>query len=45
MAPIALPTTLVIDADGRVAARILDETTATTLVGVVEDVQESRTGG
>ena len=45
MAPIAVPTTLVIDADGRVAARILDETTATTLVGVVEDVQESRTGG
>ena len=45
MAPIAVPTTLVIDAEGRVAARILDETTAATLVGVIEDVQESRTGG
>ena len=37
----AIPSTLVIDADGRVAARILGATTATTLVDVVEDVQGS----
>lgn len=36
--PLALPTTYVVDAEGRVAVRILDETTAPTLRGLVEDV-------
>jgi len=45
MAPVAVPTTLVIDTDGRVAARILDATTTATLVDVVEDVAGSGTGG
>lgn len=45
LAPIAIPTTYVIDSDGRVAARILDETTTATLVDVVTDVQGSTTGG
>ena len=34
----AIPSTLVVDADGRVAARIIGETTQATLVGLVEDV-------
>ncbi len=37
--PKAIPSTLVIDESGRVAARMLGEVTATTLVGVVEDVR------
>lgn len=37
--PKAIPSTLIIDAEGRVAARILGEITTATLVGVVEDVQ------
>lgn len=38
--PNAIPTTLVIDAQGRVAARVLGElTSARTLAGLVEDVQ------
>ena len=40
--PRAIPSTLVIDESGRVAARMLGEVTAATLVGVVEDV---RAGG
>lgn len=36
--PKAIPSTLVLDQQGRIAARILGETTATTLVGTVEDV-------
>ena len=36
--PKAIPSTLVIDASGRVAARMLGEVTTATLVGVVEDV-------
>ncbi len=36
--PLAVPTTVVIDADGRVAARIIGELNASTLYGVVEDV-------
>ena len=36
--PKAIPSTLVIDSEGRVAARILGETTASTLVGIIEDV-------
>lgn len=34
----AIPSTLVVDADGKVAARILGETTALTLTGVIDDV-------
>lgn len=36
--PSAIPSTLVIDGEGRVAARILGETTQSTLVGVISDV-------
>ncbi len=36
--PKAIPSTLVIDASGRVAARMVGEVTTATLVGVVEDV-------
>jgi thiol-disulfide isomerase/thioredoxin len=36
--PVATPTTYVVDAQGRVAARVLDATTASTLAGLVEDV-------
>lgn len=36
--PSAIPTTLVVDAEGRVAARVLGETTEATLRGLVEDV-------
>lgn len=36
--PKAIPSTLVIDEEGRVAARILGETTETTLKGVIEEV-------
>jgi len=38
MYPSATPTTFVIDRQGRVAVRILDATTAPTLIGLVEDV-------
>lgn len=37
--PKAIPSTLVIDENGRVAARMLGEITTTVLKGVVEDVQ------
>lgn len=40
----AIPTTYVIDADGNVAARMLDKQTAETFVDVVTDVQDG-TGG
>ncbi|SDB80242.1 Thiol-disulfide isomerase or thioredoxin [Raineyella antarctica] len=36
--PSGIPSTLVIDAQGRVAARIIGATTETTLVGVIDDV-------
>ena len=36
--PIATPTTYVVDAEGLVAVRILDRTTAPTLTGLVEDI-------
>lgn len=39
--PTAIPSTLVIDAKGRVAARLLGGTTTTTLVDVVKDVEKS----
>lgn len=34
----AIPTTWVVDADGKVAARILDEVDASTLGGIIDDV-------
>ncbi len=37
--PKAIPSTLVIDESGRVAARMLGEVTTTVLTGVVDDVQ------
>jgi thiol-disulfide isomerase/thioredoxin len=40
--PNAIPSTLVIDAQGRVAARISNTTTRTTLVDLVEDVRAGR---
>ncbi len=40
--PSAIPSTLVVDAEGRVAARILGETTAATLTGLVSDVAAGR---
>ena len=36
--PSAIPSTLLVDPDGRVAARIIGETTEATLVGVIEDL-------
>lgn len=36
--PSAIPTTIVVDAQGRIAARILGETTQATLTGLVDDV-------
>lgn len=36
--PSAIPSTVVIDADGRVAARVLGEVTESTLVGIIDDV-------
>lgn len=36
---VAIPTTYIIDERGRVAVRILDKTTQSTLTGLVEDVQ------
>lgn len=40
--PRAIPSTVVIDQQGRVAARILGETTASTLVGTIDDVVAGR---
>lgn len=37
--PKAIPSTLVIDADGKVAARVLGEVDASTLIGIVDDVK------
>jgi thiol-disulfide isomerase/thioredoxin len=42
VAPNAIPTTLVLDQQGRVAARISAATTATTLVDVVGDVSAGK---
>jgi len=36
--PVATPTTYIVDPQGRVAVRILDQTTASTLTGLIEDV-------
>lgn len=40
--PSGIPSTLVIDADGRIAARIIGEVDRTTLVGLVRDTAEGR---
>lgn len=40
----AVPTTLVLDRQGRIAARISSATTKATLVGVVEDVLSGKAG-
>ena len=40
--PNAIPSTLVIDAKGRVAARIVGGTTTATIVGIITDVSEGR---
>jgi thiol-disulfide isomerase/thioredoxin len=44
VAPNAVPTTLVLDQQGRVAARISSATTKVTLVDVVEDVLAGKAG-
>lgn len=44
LSPAAIPSTVVIDAEGRVAASILGEITATTLINVVEDVLVEESG-
>ncbi|MDP9821686.1 thiol-disulfide isomerase/thioredoxin [Nocardioides massiliensis] len=36
--PSSIPSTLIVDREGRIAARVLGEVTASTLVGLVEDV-------
>jgi thiol-disulfide isomerase/thioredoxin len=41
--PAAIPTTLVLDPTGRVAARVLGEVSEATLVGLVEDVAAETT--
>lgn len=40
--PKAIPSTLVVDPQGRVAARVLGETGASTLVGIVEDLADGK---
>lgn len=39
LSPNAIPSTVVIDSEGRVAASVIGEVTESTLVGLVEDVQ------
>jgi thiol-disulfide isomerase/thioredoxin len=43
--PTSIPTTLVLDAEGRVAARVVGPVTASTLVGIVQDVTSGRVAG
>lgn len=40
--PSAIPSTIVVDAEGRIAARVLGETTQATVRGLVEDVAAGR---
>lgn len=40
--PNGIPSTLIIDGQGRVAARIIGSTTTTTLTGIVEDTAEGK---
>ena len=37
-----IPTTLVIDTEGRIAARVVGEVSKTTLVGLIEDTEQGR---
>lgn len=45
LSPNAIPSTVVIDAQGRVAASVIGETSKATLVGLVEDVLADRGAG
>lgn len=38
----AIPSTVLVDAEGRIAARVLGETTEATLVGLIEDLAAGR---
>ena len=38
---LAIPTTWIIDSEGRVAARVLSKVTASTLANLIDDVQKS----
>lgn len=40
--PSAIPTTLLVDGEGRIAARVVGATTTTTLVGLVDDIAGGR---
>ena len=40
--PSAIPSTLIVDAQGRVAARVIGATTQTTLVGLIDDIADGR---
>ncbi len=40
--PSAIPSTLVVDAEGRIAARVLGETTQATITGLIDDVAAGR---
>ncbi|MDQ7992017.1 MAG: TlpA disulfide reductase family protein [Propionicimonas sp.] len=40
--PSAIPSTLVVDAEGRVAARVIGATTESTLVGLIDDIAGGR---
>ncbi|MEA4944924.1 MAG: TlpA disulfide reductase family protein [Propionicimonas sp.] len=40
--PSAIPTTLLVDREGRIAARVVGATTQTTLVGLIDDIAEGR---
>ncbi|WP_036922416.1 TlpA family protein disulfide reductase [Propionicicella superfundia] len=40
VSPSAIPTTIVVDAEGRLAARVLGEVTETTIVGLVTEIAE-----
>ena len=40
--PSAIPSTLIVDPQGRIAARVLGEVTEATLVGLVDDVAAGR---
>lgn len=40
--PTAIPSTIVLDRQGRVAARVLGETTESTITGIIHDVAEGR---
>jgi thiol-disulfide isomerase/thioredoxin len=42
LSPSAIPTTLVVDAEGRMAARVLGEVSEATLVGLITEISEGR---